>query len=167
MFNIGEYVIYGRNICKVKDIKDNKYNKESSYVLVPIDDDSLTIDVPAENRLNVIKKILTKEQALELINKIHNIDDMEIINEKMIEYEYKKLIDDGTKESLIKVIKSTYLRNEARKSNKKKISDKENSYFKLAEKILFNELSIALNMSYDDTKKYVIEQVERNINNEE
>ena len=41
----------------------------------------------------------------------------------------------------------------------KKISDKDNFYFDKAEKYLYNELSISLNMNYEEVKKYVFDTV--------
>ena len=78
----------------------------------------------------------------------------------MIEYEYKKLINSGRHEDLIKIIKTTYLRNKKRLDSKKKISDKDQHYFLLAEKYLYNEFGTVLNLSYEDVKKYVIYKVE-------
>lgn len=43
----------------------------------------------------------------------------------------------------------------------KKIGEIDDSYFKLAEKILYNELSISLGKSYDETKNYVVESVKK------
>ena len=45
-------------------------------------------------------------------------------------------------------------------NNKKKTSDKDSNYFNRAEKYLYNELSIALNMTFDETKEYVISKVQ-------
>lgn len=40
-------------------------------------------------------------------------------------------------------------------------SIKHNHYFEQAEKYLYNELSIALNLNYDGTKEYIIKEVEK------
>ena len=84
----------------------------------------------------------------------------------MIEQEYKKLLENATHENLIKIIKTSYLRNAKRKREKKKISEKDDTYFKLAEKILYNEFSGALKMNYEDTKKYVVDSVEKGYKDE-
>jgi len=41
-----------------------------------------------------------------------------------------------------------------------KIGEKDENYFNKVENLLYNELSINLGMSYDDTKKYIINKVE-------
>lgn len=52
------------------------------------------------------------------------------------------------------------MRNKEREENKKKQSDKDHHYFELAEKYLYNEFSIVLNKTYEETKEYVINEVE-------
>lgn len=152
MFNIGSFIVYKKDVCKIIDIKNNY------YVLVPITDNSLKISVPVDNKLGFIRNLISKNEVMEIIKKIPDIEVIET-NDKLIENEYKVLMNRGTHIDLIKIIKTTYLRNKERLDNNKKIGDKDNNYFNLAEKYLYNEFAIALNMNYDDTKKYVIEQV--------
>ena len=42
----------------------------------------------------------------------------------------------------------------------KKVSEKDLYYFNQAEKYLYNELSIALQMDFESTKNYIIKRVE-------
>ena len=159
MYSVGEYVVYRRDVCKITGIKKNPVNQMDYYLLTPIDDSSLKLEVPINNRLGYLRRLISKERVEEIINEILNI---EIIDspDKMIEYEYKKLINSGRHEDLIKIIKTTYLRNKKRLDSKKKISDKDQHYFLLAEKYLYNEFGTVLNLSYEDVKKYVIYKVE-------
>ena len=154
MFKVNDYVVYRKDICRIKELKEK--NGINYYILVPIDDESLKIELPTDN--NILRKPISKEEASVLINSIPNILPIEC-NDKLIENEYKNLLSTGNKEDLIKIIKTTYLRNKERIDNKKKISDKDNNYFNKAERILYNELSIVLDMTYEQTKDYVIEKV--------
>lgn len=154
MFEIGNHIIYKRDVCQIKNIKEK--NNIDYYELVPIDDDTLKIEVPVNNES--IKSIMSIQEVSKLIEKIPNIEVVEC-NDKMIEVEYKKLLSTGNKEDLIKIIKTTYLRNKERIENKKKISDKDNTYFLKAERILYNEISIVLNLTFDETKEYIIDKV--------
>ena len=45
--------------------------------------------------------------------------------------------------------------------NNKKVSEKDNRYFEMAEKYLYNEMAIVLNMTPEDVRNYVIEQVSK------
>jgi len=159
MFKLGDYVVYKKDVCKIKEIKNIK--NISYYVLNPIDDQTLSITIPLNN--NSLRKIISKEESLNLINSIPNIDIIKI-QDKLIENEYKNLLNSGKLEDLIKIIKTTYLRNEDRINNHKKIGKKDDNYFKKAEKLLYNEISISLGLSYDETKKYIKERVEKLVN---
>lgn len=47
-----------------------------------------------------------------------------------------------------------------RQNQNKRISEKDEQYFNQAERRLYNELSISLHLTFDDTKQYVIDSVE-------
>lgn len=159
MKNIGEYIIYRRDVCKIIDIKKNHLNQLDYYVLVPIKDITLHIDVPIDNRLGYIKDLMSREEVETLIQKIPDISIIED-DDWHLEGRYKELLDSGEHENLIKIIKTTYLRNKHRLDNKKKISEKDKYYFDLAEHYLYDEISVILNMSFDETKEYVIGRLE-------
>ena len=160
MFKKDDYVVYKRDVCKIREIRNNKLNGNDYYILVPIDDDSLIIDVPTDNKLGYLKSIITKEEATKLIESIPAITPLENIDDKYLERKYKDLLHSGTLEDLIKIIKTAYLRNENRVKNNKKVSEKDTNYFNSAEKYLYNELSVSLNMSFDETKNYIINKVQ-------
>lgn len=158
MFKVKDYVIYKRDLCIVKEIKEKFYNNKDYYVLTPISDDSLTIKVPSDSK--DLKHVISKEETLKLIKKIPDIEIIES-NDRLIENEYRTLLHTNNHEDLIKIIKTTYLRNEERRNLGKKIGDKDNDYFKKAEKYLYNELAVSLNMTYDECKDYIISEVEK------
>lgn len=57
---------------------------------------------------------------------ISKIPTIEIIQseDREIEYVYKRLLEEGTLENLIKVIKTTYMRNQERLSQNKRIGER-------------------------------------------
>lgn len=158
MFKVGSYVVYKNDTCRVKEIKVNYFNNEDYYLLIPINDESLKIEVPVSNKYGFIRSLLSKEEVEEILNQIPNIDIIKV-DDRMIENEYKILLKNGNYLDLVKIIKTTYLRNKSRVDNNKKIGEKDSMYFKLAEKYLYTEFSVALNLSYDETKEYVISRV--------
>lgn len=156
MFRENEIVVYKRDVCRIKEVKNNYYNNKDYYILEPIYDSSLKIEIPIDSKL--IRQLISKEEIDKLIGKIKDID---IINsqERIIENEYKNLLQSGNYEDLIKIIKTTYIRNKNREENKKKISEKDDHYFKLAEKYLYSEFSVVLGLTIDETKKYIVDNV--------
>ena len=153
MYTVNDYVIYRHNVCKIKS-NDNKF-----YIMTPIDDESLIINIPVNSIL--LRKVISSEKAKILIEKIPNISPLIDINEKNVETQYKEFLNTDNLENLVKIIKTTYLRNEKRINNKKKLSDKNDKYFNLAEKYLYNELSISLNETIESMKEYIFKIVNK------
>ena len=143
MFNIGDYVVYKRDVCKIKYIKEKYFNNQDYYVLEPITDNSLTIQVPITSYHNNVRNLLTKKEVEKIINEISNVPIIEC-PDRMIENEYKNLLNKQSHLDLIKIIKTTYLRNKERLDKNKKIGDKDNTYFIKAETYLYNKFSIIL-----------------------
>lgn len=159
MYKIGDYIVYRNDVCKIKNIKNNKINGITYYIMTPIDDESLIIDTPIDNKMGYIRNLISLEKANKLTDSIPNIKPIEDFSEKNLEYIYKDFLYKGSHIELIKIIKTSYIRNNERTKNRKRISDKDDKYFRLAEKYLYNELSIVFNMSFEETKNYIYKRV--------
>lgn len=159
MFKKDDYVVYKRDVCKIEKIFTYEPTKVEYYALIPIDDLSLTINVPVESEFSLIRPTISKKEVDKFIETIPKIEVLSNINDKIIEQEYKDLFNSGSMEDLVKIIKTAYLRNDFRLKNNKKISERDDNYFKKAERLLYNEFSIALNKNYKDTKDYVISKI--------
>ena len=157
MHKINDYIIYKREVCKINDILPKYFKDNDYYLLSPLSDDTLTIKVPINNK--EIRSLITKKEIDMIINEIPNIVPVQS-DTKSLEGIYKELLSTGLHTDLIKIIKTTYLRNKERIDNNKKTTDKDNYYFNLAEKYLYQEFQIVLNLTYDKTKEYVINKVE-------
>ena len=158
MYKSGDVIVYGRDVYRIKDVKDNYLFDKTYYIMNPIDDDSLVTSVSVDTT-SYLRDVITKEEAEELIAKIPSIEIVQA-SDRDIEYEYKQLLRENTLEALIKIIKTTYMRNMMRQNQNKRISEKDEQYFNQAERRLYNELSISLHLTFDDTKQYVIDSVE-------
>lgn len=161
MFEKGSYVMYKRDVCKIVDIKKNSFTNLDSYILVPLFDESLKISAPIDNRSGYLRNLLTKKEIDKLINNMPNIKPIET-DSHSLENEYRNLFHSGKHEDLVKIIKTTYLRNKERMDSKRNIGEKDKEYFNKAEKYLYNELSIVLGKSYEEAKEYVINKVKEN-----
>ena len=164
MYKENDYLVYKKDVCKVREVRKNRMNGKDYYILVPITDESLIIEAPTDNRMGFIRDVISKEEAEKLIKKIPKIETLKNFDDKYIEKTYKELLYNGDLVDLIKIIKTTYIRNNNRIKNNKKISDKDKTYFEKAEEYLYNELSISFNMSCDETKEYIIDEVTKLIN---
>lgn len=166
MFEIGEYIIYGtKGVCQVMDIttmnldgvpKDTKY-----YILQPWNQSGSRIFVSVDNQKTIMRKILTKEEANALIDKIPEIEEIWVDNDKVREEKYKECIRTCECSELVRIIKTLYLRREERLKAGKKITTTDERYLKLAEEHLYTELSVALDIPVENMEKYITEKVEK------
>lgn len=156
MYKVGDFVVYKRDVCKILEIKEAYFKGLDYFVLLPLNDKTLKIQVPISNKL--LRDVISKEKVEEIITNIPSIELIKTDN-KLIENEYKRLLNSDKYEDLIKIIKTTYLKNKKREDSKKKISDKDKFYFEKAERLLYSEFSIALNMTFDETKEFVKNKV--------
>lgn len=156
MFKVNDLVIYKREVCKIKQIKEKYYRGLDYFELIPVGDQSLKIDVPIT--CSLLKDLISKEEIAILIGKMNSIPVIEC-DTKMIEKEYKLLLATEKYEDLIQIFKTTYFRNKERLDNKKKIGDKDQYYFLKAENYLYQEFAIVLDMSIDEVRDYIIGQV--------
>ena len=118
MYKKGDYVVYRRDVCIIRDIKESKLKNTTYYVMNPIDDSSLIIDIPIENKMGFLRDVISTDKAKKLIERIPKINPIENINEKNLDAKYTEMLYTGNYEDLIKIIKTTFLRNESRVNNK-------------------------------------------------
>ena len=116
----------------------SEVNTPKICVLVPYNDNdgSMKIMVPALNKMGYLRKPCTKEEINALISRI---PDLPVINQKdhrSTENEYKNLLKHGSLDDLVRIIKTTYLRNMDRINQNKKLIAKDQIYFEEAEKLL-------------------------------
>ena len=156
MYQINDLLVYKKDVCEVKEIKEKYLRDMDYYVLSPTTDKTLNIQVPTNSPY--IRPLINKERIEEIIKSIPQIEIIKS-DSKNLENDYKQLMQNGTHEDLIKIIKTTYLRNKERLDNNKKTTDKDNYYFNQAESYLYNEFSIVLNLTYDETKEYILKKV--------
>lgn len=158
MFNIGEMVMHKRDTCKVLEYIKNYREGKDYYKLGVLGDSGMIIYSPVENAFGLLRRPMSRKQALELIENIPSIPVVELSKLKAAQ-EYKALVDSGDCMDLVRVIKTSYLRCEEKEAERKKAGENDKIYFRLAEKALYEELAVALGMTYAQTRDYVVSRV--------
>lgn len=158
MFKIGDYIVYGNNgICLIKDIApldipgmvaDNLY-----YVLTPIGPKESKIYSPVENQKVVMRAVITREIAEELIADVENIEALSVENEKLLEQAYKEAVASCDLRRLIGVIKMIRSKQILRAQLGKKITSTDERYLKRATDGVYGELSYVLELSREEVQE--------------
>ncbi len=160
MYQVNDLIIYGNNgVCKVEEIGIPNImgidRKKQYYILSPIYSKGSLIYTPVENSKVTMRRIITIEEAQELIDCIPSIPTIEIGNDKFLDEKFRSAISSQDCEELIKVIKTVYIKQQDKISEGKKPSQVDERYFKQAEDLLYGELAIVLDMPKEKMKTYV------------
>lgn len=162
MFNKGDYVVNSNNgICRIDDIVElNTPNgKKKYYLLIPFNEQTAKIYIPLDSASKRIRYAMNKEQAIQLIESIKNINETYIENEKEREKIYKDAINSCNPQKLVGIIKNLYLRRLERTNSGKKNTVVDDRYFKLAENQLHNELSFALQVEKEQVVQIIAQSI--------
>lgn len=164
MFEKGDYIVYGSTgICVVEDIttmdlpgipKDQWY-----YVISPYQQAGNKIFTPVDNAKMKLRRILTREEVLSLIDEIPAIEPIGIVEERMREQKYKEYIRSSECRNWIRIMKTLYHRKQERVSQGKKVTATDERYFKLAEDNLYTEFSISLDIPKKEIEGYITERI--------
>ncbi len=151
MLKINDFVIYGlMGVYKIVDIakEENIYNIETEYyVLQPLCDNNLTIKCPVDSPKILIRKVISKEEALSLIETIPGTETVWIENNRERNLRFKASLNTGECEEWIKLLKTLYIEKQKKTVAGKKLGKADEDIMKAAETNLFEEFSIALNIS--------------------
>lgn len=166
MFEKGEKVYYGTaGVCKVNDICRSPFDpndERTFYVLEPSDFNAGTIIyAPADNETVILRPLMTVDEANALIANVGSLPTVEIANEKQRRDEYRNAIRNGTPVSIASVLKTIYLRKSKRNTQKKRMSDTDIEFEKLARRALFTELAVVLNVTADEAEKRMDEAMKK------
>lgn len=159
MFKKGNFVINVNNgICEISDIVTmNMSGSDKEYfVLVPIDEQTAKVYLPVDIASQRIRLAMSKDEALNFIKEIKDIDEAYIENEKEREKIYKEAISSRDPKRLVGIIKTLYLRKQEREGAGKKNTAVDERYFKLAENHLHSELAFALSVDRSSITELII-----------
>lgn len=166
MFEVGSLMIYDTTgVCKVLEIgvpeglpvanKDRKY-----YKLAPVFG-SGTIYIPVDTKV-FMRPVISREEAESLIRKIPEIreDICDTHNLKTLEDHYKASLMTHECEELVQLIKTVYTKKQNLEKNGKKTGKTDQQYMKRAKQLLYEELSIALDIPVGDVEAYITRTIE-------
>lgn len=167
MFGIDEYVYYASGgVCRISDIRyaplDGMPADKQYYVMHSLHDPSGVIYVPVNSETVFLRRLLSREEARALIERIPAIQPIEEPNAKALRGKYIETMRRHDPEEWVKVIKTVYSRMQALAavSHSQRLSDTERSFAEDAKKYLYTELSLALDIPVKEMENYIRAHVE-------
>jgi CarD family transcriptional regulator len=153
MLNIGDLVIYsGHGICKVDDICDQTYsgNTKTYYVLHPLENShELTISIPVDNPKVNMSRIIQSDEAREILESFQSPGADWIENNHNRVQIYNDIVRKGNRKEIARVVHTLIRRKQQSELHDKKFGEQDKRLLFSIQNILFNELAISLNTTYD------------------
>jgi CarD family transcriptional regulator len=166
MYKVGDYVVKSTNgVCKIEDITHLDIpgvdKNKSYYLLIPIEDLSEKIYAPADTIEKSTRKVMSEEEARKLIDKIPEVEEDWIENDKLRQAKYKEIMKECDPESLLGIIKMVYERKWKRMSQGKKNMVVDEHYVRMAENNLYSELGFALHKDKAEISSLVTKTIRK------
>lgn len=163
MFNVNDYVIYGTTgVCKITDIKKENFvgNAETDYyILHPVYSGKTTIMTPVSNKKILMRILSTKQEINTLIEKIPSMKSSWITDDRLRMQKFKEALHTGNCEEWIKLIKEIHLKRKERTDSGKKLRQSDEDIVKSAERLLYEEFSVSLQIPIEEVKPYIMSHI--------
>ncbi len=163
-FKKGQLLVYGvRGVCRVEDVRREAFGtEEKEYcILRPLDDPKATIYLPTDSdRIEKnIKRVITAEEIDRLIRSIPTEDDKWIDDNKRRSELFKRILDDGDRLNLVRLIKSIHIHRDEIEKSGKKLGVADKNVLDRAEKIIYEEFAMVLGIDSDDVGQFIKDRV--------
>ena len=164
MFETGTYIVCGQHgVCRVEGVGKLQLTEASGdkeyYTLSKVYSRGGVLYVPADSEKIVMRPVISKEEAEELIEHMREIDLLQIDNEKRKEEIFKQAFRTCDSREWVKVIKTLYERKKDRLAKGKKVTASDERFLRTAEDNLFGELAISLDVEKNDVEQYIMDKI--------
>lgn len=165
MFEKGDYVVYGSTgICVVIDVASMEMagagQEKLYYRMEPYGQSGRKIFAPVDNPKMKLRRILSREEALKVIDQIPSLPQIGVSEEKLRELVYKEHIRSCDCVSWVRMVKTLYIRRLERERQGKKVTVTDEKYYRLAENYLYTEFSLSLDLPKQQVQGFIAKRLE-------
>lgn len=166
MYQIGELILYGgTGVCRVVDVVAKRFSRAEPeklyYVLRPLYS-SGTITTPVENGKVFTRPVISRDEAIALIDTIPSIHAEAYHNSNLqqLESHYRSELESHDCHDLLRLTMSTYQKKVEREKAKLKFGAVDRRYMERAENLLFGELAVALDIEKDSVQSFIEDRLQ-------
>ena len=165
MYQIGDLILYGgTGVCRVTDVVSRKAGRTEPerlyYVLAPLYQTG-TITTPVDNGKVFTRPVISRDEAMDLIDQIPSIQPEVYYNQNLqqLENHYKTAMEGHDCLSLLRLTMSTYRKKVEREEKKLKFGAVDRRYMERAENLLYGELAVALGIARDSVQDFIAQRL--------
>lgn len=164
MYSVGDYVVYGdSDICKVTEIGvpelHRKTHTDRQFYFLETQFYRGMIYAPVDTQVSM-RPVISREEALKLIDRMPEIqiDVSTLSDKKRLAEHYDALMAPHTSESLARTAKTIYEKYHSAGAKAKLPNSTEAMYYKKANELLLQELSLALEEEISEVQRRIEEK---------
>jgi len=163
MFTIGDLIIYsGHGICIIDDICEITISGTSRlyYELHPLENpQKLAIKVPVDNDKVMMLEMIKKDEASRILDSF-SLPGIPWNDHPNLRYQlFSKSINSGDRMEIAKVINTIMRKKLAYKKEEKKLYEQDRKLMETTKNILFKELALALDSSFEEINALVLNKI--------
>ena len=164
-FKKNEFVVYGKNgVCEIEDIRTMNFagQREEYYILRPKSSRASTVYVPVNKDELVARMrfIITSKQANEILTSVSG-EMVEWIDDKGLRLEqFNSIVSSGDIREIILLIICMRKKRAEKESQNKHLSSTDENILRLAEELVEEEFSLALECSVEKIREYIKNKIE-------
>ena len=160
MFETGAYIVCGQHgVCRVENIGPIRLSEASAgrdyYTLLPLYSRGGVIYVPADSDKIIMRYVISRQEAEEIIGEIDGMDMIRIDNERQREETLKKALKTCDTRQWVRVIKTINVRKKKRLAQGKKVTAGDERCLHAAQENLFGELAVSLGIDKSEVESYI------------
>lgn len=161
LYKVGDLILYGgTGVCRVTEIVPKRASRTAPerlyYVLTPLYQTG-TITTPVDNDKVFTRPVISREEAMRLIDQIPTIQAEAYNNQNLqqLENHYKSELESHDCLDLLRLTMSTYRKKAEREQAKLKFGAVDRRYMERAENLLFGELAVALDITRENVQDFI------------
>lgn len=164
MFSVGDTIMYGSmGVCTVEGIgvPDLPGATRECYILKPHYVANSKVYAPVQGNPVSMRALLTRAQAQTLIDELPDLQPFPPCSERQEMHNVcRGAIKSADSYMLARLVKTLYEKRLRVQQQKKIVPTAEKEYFDTAEKMLYGEIAVALQMPIDGVERYIFTRLE-------
>lgn len=167
-FQTDEYVVYkSAGVCLVlgQEMQSPDGTTEIMYYkLKPLADQNSTYYIPVTAAAEKLRRLLTREEVLELIDSMPRSageEDVWTDNRRERREMYSQILKGDDQHALVQMIASLYFRKQSTAGSGKRFSSMDENAMKSAETLMLQEFGVVLDLTPEDVRKLIDERVQQ------
>lgn len=166
MFKVNQLVVYENSgVCRVEKIEEAPFpsGPKTCYILKPVYTKEGTIYSPVNNPNVVMRPVITKEEAMDLIHSIPEteVQTFEGLRASELEGKYRDAARSQQCHDLIPLAMAIYKKSRNARKAGKKVSEVDDRFLKRLNDQIDGELAIALGIGKEDVQEFIAREVKK------